>query len=276
MIRDITLTMTETRGDAGALAAAIAFASTYQAHLAVVQPVSLPLPTPGPWEANPDALLEEMCMQARAEAEDRTADLRARLATTDISWEICIDEAWPLKAPGQPQTRYADVDIVAAPVHGAADAGVARKFFSSMLFESGRPVLVIPASHPAELPIRHAVVAWKPSREAVRAIHDALPLLTHASSIDLVTVEPGDGADNGFAPDVDIATHLSRHGLQVKVIRRPRSQTVATTLLRHAAETEAQLLIAGGYGHSRLREWALGGTTRELLRAMHLPVLFSH
>lgn len=276
MIRDITLTMTETGGDASAVEAAIAFASSHGAHLSVVQPVSLPLPTPGPWEANPDALLEEMCTQARAEAEQHIAGLRARLARTGISWEVCIDESWALKAPGQPQTRYADLAMVAAPVQGAADAGVARRFFSSLLFESGRPVLVAPTSHPAELPIRHAVVAWKPSREAIRAIHDALPLLGDGASVDIVTVEPGDGGDNGYAPDVDIAMHLARHGLQVNVVRRPRSQTVATTLLRHAADTDAQLLIAGGYGHSRLREWALGGTTRELLRQMHLPVLFSH
>lgn len=138
--------------------------------------------------------------------------------------------------------------------------------------------MVVPPHHPIELPIRHVVVAWKPSRESTRALHDALTLLAGATSIDVVTVDPevSDEA-HGEDPGVDIATHLARHDLQVNVVNLPRSgQTVATTLLRHAAATEAQLLVAGGYGHSRLREWVLGGTTRELLQAIHLPILFAH
>jgi nucleotide-binding universal stress UspA family protein len=82
---------------------------------------------------------------------------------------------------------------------------------------------------------------------------------------------------NDGEPGADIATHLARHGLRVNLVNlRSDGLPVATVLLRHAAASEAQLLVAGGYGHSRLREWVLGGTTRELLAALHLPILFSH
>lgn len=96
--------------------------------------------------------------------------------------------------------------------------------------------------------------------------------------MDVVTVE-GDEVRNEevAAADADIATHLARHGFKVNVVACPREdRSVAAALLQHAAESNAQLLVAGGYGHSRLREWALGGTTRELLEQSRIPVQFSH
>ena len=128
------------------------------------------------------------------------------------------------------------------------------------------------------LPISHAVIAWQPTREAARALHDALPLLREAKTVDVVMIDPVVSESRyGQEPGADIAGHLARHGLQVNVVTHVlRQETVATALLRHAAESGAQLLVAGGYGHSRLREWALGGTTRELLQAISTPILFSH
>ena len=150
--------------------------------------------------------------------------------------------------------------------------------FAELLFQSGRPLLAIPPQHPCEWPVRHAVVAWQPTREAARALHDALPLLAQAASVDVLMVDPQPrSGGHGELPGADIGAHLARHGLQVNVVARERGRdSVATALLRHAAETGAGLLVAGGFGHSRLREWVLGGTTRELLDALHLPVLFSH
>ena len=99
-----------------------------------------------------------------------------------------------------------------------------------------------------------------------------------AESVDVVAIAPEPGESRyGDVPGADIGEHLARHGLKVNVVGLQRgAMTVATALLRHAAETDAQLLVAGGYGHSRLREWVLGGTTDDLMRAMDLPVLFSH
>jgi nucleotide-binding universal stress UspA family protein len=280
MIHDLMLPVTDTAGDENAIAAAVALAGTSGAHLSVVQPVNVSMPVPGPFGITPNAMLDEMQAQLRADAMEKAKKLRARLEKEGVSWEVRVDESRffdPPRAMAR-QARYADLGVMAAPRQGAGDGAVARAFFSAMLFESGRPVLVVPAHHPAEFPLRHVVVAWKPTRETTRALHDSLVLLTNATSIDVVTVDPEvSEAEHGEDPGVDIATHLARHGLAVNVINLPcRGQTVATTLLRHAADSNAQLLVAGGYGHSRLREWALGGTTRELLQALHLPVLFSH
>jgi nucleotide-binding universal stress UspA family protein len=280
MLHDLFLPITQTGGDDNALAAAVALASAHGAHLSVVQPVNLPLPTPGPWGMTPEFVMDQMYAQLREEATRQAERLRTRLAREDISWEVRLGEAVfddPPRAMAR-QARHADLSVMAAPIQGAEDAPVARAWLSAMLFESGRPVLLVPAHHRIELPIRHAVVAWKPTRESTRALHDALPLLTQASSVDVAVVEP---AARATKPDelagVDIATHLARHDLKVNVVRLPRNgDTVATCLLTHAARSDAQLLVAGGYGHSRLREWVLGGTTRELLQAIHLPILFAH
>lgn len=278
MIRDLMLPITDTAGDANATSAAIALAATYQAHLSVVQSANIPLAVAEPWGLTPDQMPDEMYAQLRAEAAARAETLRARLGKEGISWEVRTDET-SLVEPRRTmarQARYTDLCIMTAPRREADDAAVARAFFSSMLFESGRPVLVVPTHHPIELPFRRVVVAWKPTRESTRALHDALTLLADATSIDVVTVDPVIGdAQHGEDPGVDVAMHLARHDLQVNVVNLPRSgQTVAAALLRHAAQIDAQLLVAGGYGHSRLREWVLGGATRELLQAMHL--LFSH
>jgi nucleotide-binding universal stress UspA family protein len=103
-------------------------------------------------------------------------------------------------------------------------------------------------------------------------------MLCDAATVDVVSIEPRIGDfGHGDWPGADIGTHLARHGLAVNVLTLPRQdQPVATALLGHAAESGAQLLIAGGYGHSRLREWMLGGATSGLLDAAHLPILFSH
>lgn len=279
MIQDLLFSITGTGGDRNAMVAAIALASTYDAHLSAVIPVNLPFSIPGPSNITPGMRLSEVCANIREEAGQQAAELRSRLDQESISWEVRIDEAGSSDPPhGMAiQARYADLSVVTAPKHGADDAAVARAFFNALLFESGRPVMVVPTGYLSEAPLRHVVIAWKPTPGASRALHDSLMLLGGTTSVDVVIVDPVVGDIVPGPVGADIATHLSRHGLRVTEVNLPRTgASVATTLLRHAAESNAQLLIAGGYGHSRLREWVMGGTTRELLDALHLPILFSH
>lgn len=278
MIRTVLVPFTATEGDAHAMSTGIALAGHYDAHLSIVLPVTLPVAIPGPWNFGTGLRMSEVYAGVRDEAELQATELRRRLAGANISWDVRVDEAHFAEPPSSmaAQARHADLSLITAPRQGK-DEAVARAFFSALLFEAGRPVMVVPLHHPIELPIRHAVVAWKPTRESSRALHDALMLLKEATSVDIVMVDPVADTSEGEIPGADIATHLARHGVHVNVVSIPRGTgTVATALLRHAAASEAQLLVAGGYGHSRLREWILGGTTRELLQALHLPVLFSH
>lgn len=275
MIRDILLPVNGTSGDENAIAGAIALSSRYNAHLSLAVPLSVPAPVGGPWGGS-DLMLAEMLTLVRGEAEAKASRLRERLGKEDISWEVRIADAGFAEPPHllARHTRYADLSVVAAPAPGASDGAVARANFSAMLLESGRPVMIVPAAPPIQLPIQRAVLAWRPTREAVRALNDALFLLGTDIALDVVTInEPG----MGERADIDIGTHLARHGLRVNAASvSSAGQTVAGALLRHAQDSHAQLLIAGGYGHSRLREWMLGGTTRELLETARVPVLFSH
>lgn len=281
MISDLMLAITGSAGDDGALHSAAALAEHFNAHLSVVEALQLPLPSPPPWGIAPGPMLDELHDELRAKAQGRAAARRRKLEGSSCTHDVRVMESF-LDAPPEVlarQARYADLSVLTAarqPTDESYDA--IEAVFASLLFGSGRPVLALPPHHPLQLPIGHAVVAWQPTREATRALHDALPLLGQAASIDVVIVgaEAGGTGDPGL-PGVDIATHLARRGLKANVVVRPPArETVATALLRHAADTEARLLVAGGYGHSRLRELLLGGTTRELLQAICLPILFSH
>lgn len=281
MFKDLLLPITATAGDANAIDAAVALAGLSDAHLAVLEIVNLPVPMPGPWGLIPDVTMGSTYTRLREQAQANANDLRARLGKDTVSSEVRVTESMFVEPPQTAalHARHADLSVMAGGCDDVEAEIVIHAFFSALLLESGRPVLVVPWRYKLELPLRHVVVAWKPRREAARALHDAMPLLHAARTIDVVVVDPEEGEQGyGEQPGADVAVHLARHGLKVNVVAHKRNpgESVATALLRHAAAGNAQLLVAGGYGHSRFREWALGGTTRELLHALHLPVLFSH
>lgn len=279
MIKDLLLPMTATAGDDAAFAAAVALASRLRAHLAVLEVVDLPVPIANPWELSASAGMLALYAELRETGKRNAAALRTRLEREDISWEVRLEETLRLD-PGRlasHHARYSDLSLMAAP--GAAPgARAAHACFEALLFASGRPVLAIPDQRDAQVTDGHVVVAWQPSMEAARAVHEAIPLMSAATSVDVVQViEKPARREDEERTDPGIALHLARHGLQVNLVSRPcEDDSVARTLLRHAIESGARLLVAGGYGHSRAREWWLGGTTRELLQAAHLPVLFAH
>jgi len=144
------------------------------------------------------------------------------------------------------------------------------------LFSSGRPVLIVPYIQKAELTLDRVMVCWDASRNAARAIADAMPFLKRARVIDVVIVA-SERIKSDEIPGADIGQHLARHDLKVEVRRIVSPDTdVASTILSHAADTSADFIVMGGYGHSRLREFVLGGATRGILSAMTVPVLMSH
>ncbi len=278
MIRELLLPITETSGDANALSAASLLASRMEAHLCVLVTVNLPLPMPGSWGVVPDVAMANVHDELRQKARDRAASVTQQLAAAGISFEVRIVEAL-FREPHRTAALHARYSDLAVMANGGDEdsAAIIRRLFASLLMESGRPVLVVPSQCGTVLPIRHAVVAWRPTSESSRALHDAIALLRLAATVDVVEVQPIAGETNEALPGADIAAHLARHGLRVRVVVHPRQgESVSAVLLTHAAQSGAQLLVAGGYGHSRLRQWALGGVTRDLLRAADLPVLFSH
>ena len=170
--------------------------------------------------------------------------------------------------------RRFDLTVLAQPQE--AERTLGRLFIEAALFESGRPILVVPYIQTAPLKLERVLVGWDGSRSAARAIGDALPFLTRAraTEIVMVTAEP---AKSDELPGADIAQHLARHGAKIAVERIPATDIdIAGTILSHAADVSADFLVMGGYGHSRMREFMLGGATRGILGSMTIPVLMSH
>jgi nucleotide-binding universal stress UspA family protein len=146
----------------------------------------------------------------------------------------------------------------------------------SALFESGRPVIVVPYIQKQGLKLDRVLVCWDGGRTATRAIADSLPFLARAKAIDVVTVASG-RAKSDEIPGADIGQHLARYGLKIEVKRIVAADTdVPNTILSYAADSSADFLVMGGYGHSRLREFVLGGATRGILASMTVPALMAH
>jgi nucleotide-binding universal stress UspA family protein len=146
----------------------------------------------------------------------------------------------------------------------------------STLFESGRPMIVVPYIQKAPLKLDNIMVCWDGSKPAARAIGDALPLLAKAGRVEIVIVTNERGKKDEIE-GADMGQHLARHGLKIDVHRIAGGGIdVADALLSHAADSGADFMVMGGYGHSRLREFVLGGVTRSILRSMTIPVLLSH
>ncbi len=169
--------------------------------------------------------------------------------------------------------RYFDLSVLeqAEPETSAIE----EKIIEATLFDSGRPVIVVPYIQKAPLKLDNVMVCWDGSRAATRAIADAMPFLELAGRVEVVIVnERGKQDEIGGA---DMGQHLARHGLTVEVRRIVAGDVgVADMLLSHAADAETDFFVMGGYGHSRLREFVLGGVTRSILRTMTAPVLMSH
>ncbi len=147
-----------------------------------------------------------------------------------------------------------------------------------LALESGRPVLVVPYAGTFTHIGKRVLIAWSGKREGARAVFDALPLLKGAEAVTLLCVV-GKGVDGeaGELPGTEIAATLARHGVKVMIQKSVAEDiAVADDILSRAADSSADLLVMGAYGHSRLREMVFGGVTRHIIRHMTVPTLMSH
>jgi nucleotide-binding universal stress UspA family protein len=202
----------------------------------------------------------------RFEESTRGASISAESRIIGTSVESAIDIFSRL-------ARRYDLSIVAQsdPQGQAQD-----QIIEAALFGSGRPVLVVPYIQKQGLKLNRVLLCWDGSRHAARAFADALPLLSLSNHIDVVTIATKED-NKGEISGADIAHHLARHRLKVELEKLVAPDTdVANTILSHAADTSADLIVMGGYGHSRLREFVLGGATRGMLASMTVPTLMSH
>ncbi len=264
------------------IAAAAAIARPSEAHvvgLFVMPPLFLPSDVIMPMGAD---FYEIQVAERRAQAE-RIKTLFDRLTSGEpyvAEWRVHGDArtAYASIAEGViEQSRSAELVIVSQAVDGK-DPPMLTDIAQRLALESGRPVLVIPSTWLAREYGLDVAVAWNDSRESARAAFDALPLLERARKIRLITVgDPTDSDGTNIVPAAEMAATLARHGLDVEVETvTNRDRHTGNAILSRVAADGSDLLIMGAYGHSRMREFILGGVTRDVLKNMTVPVLMSH
>jgi nucleotide-binding universal stress UspA family protein len=260
---------------------AIELAQQYGAHLvgaAVTGGVGR-FAYPGAWAADPggySAFLTAQLDVLRQRAEAALAAFEEAVRNQDLrSHESALidDEAGPgLNLRG----RYCDLLVIGQSKPKEATPVIPADLPQQVVMGSGRPVLLVPFAGTFPHLSRHAMVAWDGSLSAARAVTGALPLLEQAVQVE-VAVFTGDAGDiYGDNPGDDVALYLARHEVKVNVVRSDSGIGDGGPLLALATERGADLLVMGGYGHTRLRELVMGGVTRTVLRSMTVPVLMAH
>ena len=254
---------------------AISVASAFDAHLSGVacayEPVVDGMAFPSVAVSLIDAFRAESAAEANR-AKNAFEENARRAAISADSTVISGTASDATKKLGELARDY-DLSIVA---QAQPDGDVAENMaIESALFGSGRPVLVVPYIQSSGLKLDRVMVCWDGSRNAARAVGDAMPFLRRAGTIDVVTVDRQERRNELVG--ARIATHLARHGLKVelKPIVAPDSD-VASAILSFAADNSTDLIVMGGYGHTRLREFVLGGATSGILGSMTVPTLMAH
>ena len=264
---------------AARVALAARLASAAGGHLVGLAPTGLPDVIVTMNSAVPDAIeciqLSAGLLRQRAESAARAFERQAAAAGA-ASFEVRVVEDEPLDAVVR-LGRCCDLVVVGQTDPQTRVDGVARDFPQQVVLHTGTPVLVVPFAGSFGSIGARVLIAWKDTREAARALHDALPLLRRAARVVLVEIgEAGEAGPPDEETSRDALSWLGRHGVAAEARFAPRSGEVGDALLSMASELSCDLVVMGGYGHSRLSEWMLGGATRQLLAQMTVPVLMSH
>ena len=277
MLRTVNVILTEEARDGPALSAAIALARRLEAHLDVICLAVEYMPVYGGRSGSVAIQLD------RGDALKRTDALIAWAAAVlpaDLGAKVerVTADTFGLVGTIARVSRYSDLAVTGRP-YGPDHAGLGPVVAEGLLFGTGVPVLVVPDADRTDWsrPFRHLCLAWNDGDEAMRAARAALPFLQEASKVDVAVI--GSAADQAHEhhPVDMLRRWLTRHEVGAGVsflVRTDRSK--AEMLAEFAADRGCEALVMGAYGHSRLREMLLGGTTRDLLSNVPLPLLMAH
>jgi len=276
MIKDLVVNLSVGERPSPASDYAVSVAATFDAHLAGIAFLYDPIvPVSGAGYIPAEVIeSQERDNQAATKAAlDRFTAATDRAGVTAEPLTLSASFAGVGEQFGRIARRF-DLSIVgqAEPEASAAEEMIAE----AALFESGRPVIIVPYIQKAPLKLDRIMLCWDGSRAATRAIADAMPLLDRAGRVEIVIIANEHGKLDEIE-GADMGAHLARHGLNVEVKRTVLGDIdVADVILSHAADAGSDFIVMGGYGHSRLREFVLGGVTRSIFRSMTAPVLMSH
>ncbi len=237
------------------------------------------------------AAVEQLVQSLRADSERRRTQARELYEKHCVVASLNVVEPHAVSAPGTFAVcfrslvgrevdevlhfgRLSDLTVIARP--SAEEEGGLTTTFDAALFDSGRPVLLVPGAPVADLGTAVAI-AWDRSCEAARAVGAALPLLTAASKVVILTAREMAGESGSEVEPSELATYLALHGVDARTWAFvPGPGSLGSALLEEAGKAEANLLVMGAYGHSRLREMVLGGVTRSILADADMPVFLMH
>ena len=277
MVKDVVVNLTGGHPQDFAADYAVSIAAAFGAHIAGVGFIYEPVIPGSVLGGVPTDLIE-------VQREENSKAAKAAIARFETA----------AKAAGvSAETRMLDASVA-----GAADlfGRIARRFdiavvgqaqreqgaseellIEGALFGSGRPVIVVPYIQKEGMKLDRILACWDGSRPAARAIADALPFLARAKAVEIVVVS-GERDKSGEITGTNMRRHLARHGIEIEIerITTGGGLDVPSVILSHAADSGAGFMIMGGFGHSRLREFVLGGTTRGILASMTVPALMSH
>lgn len=279
-IKTITAFLDESDASWARLEAACALAQRHQAHLvaiACVRQIDVGVyAMPGAEMALDLASIDQSRDQSRQLAKDAAKRIESFGLSPDTRWASSI--AAGLEETAARAARHSDLAVV-SPVGGEGPAAeVADAVLEGVLFSSGRPALVVPEGWRGEKIGSKIMIAWDGSRVAARALHDALSFIEKAGAVTIAIVDPEpDMGGVGEEPGADIAAVVARHGVKVEVESLASAgASTAERLMTTASDMGADLMVMGGYGHSRWREAIFSGVSREVLEGPSVPVLISH
>jgi nucleotide-binding universal stress UspA family protein len=276
MVKDIVVNLNISEGGGYAGDYAVSVAAALDAHLVGVAFQYEPIVPMAATGYVPPEVIETQQRDSEDAAKAAVDRFKAAAARAGVTVEPLTLNA-SFAAAGEQFSLIArrfDLAIVgqAEPSKGEAEQLIGE----SALFESGRPVIMVPYIQKAPLKLDQVIVCWDGSRPAARAIADAMPLLERAKQVEVVIFANERGKRDEI-PGADMGQHLARHGVKVDVKRMSAGDIdIGDALLSHASDAGADFMVMGGYGHSRLREFILGGVTNKILRSMTTPVLMSH
>lgn len=248
-----------------------------KAHLTVLVAAIAP-----PFPAIEYAMVPDLWLRAREGdlegLRSRAAAVSATLSRTGHGAEVghrYVDAEWAHAVFGH-WARCVDLSVIHQSL--LADEALSAPVLNGLLFESGGPALIIPFGVPPSLSPRRAIVAWNGGIEAARALRAGMGVLSRSDEVVVTVVDPEASlSPAGGEPGADVARQLTRHGAKVRIDRlQSGDKGVAGTLADHARAIDADMIVMGAYGHSRLRERIFGGVTHSMLENLHRPLFIAH
>jgi nucleotide-binding universal stress UspA family protein len=253
---------------------AVSVASLLGAHIAALS-CEMHVQVPGHFMSGAvvglPGIIAEEAGKSRRNAQDLLAAFDAAAAKAGVSCESMLEKCQTVEVP-ELLVEYARLrDLTIMPESND------RWYAEAVMFGSGRPTLILPQNPRSRaFELGTVAVAWDFSRAAARAVSDAMPLLEKAKRVRVVTVVNEKRLDRKHSAE-ELSKNLSRHGIDVVLdMVDAKGRPIGAVLEAYAASHEVDLLVMGAYGHSRLREFVLGGATNSLLSKPPLPILFSH